>query len=133
MSTQEEVNASAYQYVLYYIGIEQKDASVYPTDLDGICVLSFAEGDIIECKDWTIEAYPAPSNDQLLKYKSSVVLAWYDGVYVLPGAISDYQYYKISAEALASVRTDTILPGFKVFDTTNSCQRSWDGNAWVSP
>ena len=132
MSTQAEVNKSAYQYVLYYLGVEQKDGGVWPTHLEGVCNMAFEKGDVIVCNDLSIKEYPAPTNDQLLKYESAAVLAWYDGFYILPTAISDFQYYKISAATLDTVRTEELSVGFKVFDTTNKCQRVWDGLVWVA-
>ncbi len=133
MSTQAEVNASAYQYVLYYIGVDQKDSGIYPIDLSGICVLDFGPGDTIVCNSWLLgDSYPAPSNDTLLSYVSSTVLTWYANFYTTPAAIGDAQFYKISTSALSAIRADSSMIGFQAFDTTAKAQKIWNGISWAS-
>lgn len=131
MSTQAEVNAHAYEYILYYIGVEQKDSGVYPSDLSGICTLEFAPGDTIVVANWTLGgSYPAPLNEQLLAFSNSSVLSWYNGYYVAPIDITNAQYYKISGEDLSLVRTDDTMIGYKIFDTTVKSEKIWNGANW---
>jgi hypothetical protein len=132
MSTQLQVNASCYQYVLYYIGYEQKDSGVYPLDLTGICTIGFGEGDVIVITDWTLgDSYPAPSNSTLLGYSPAAVFTWYDGFYADPAAIALAQPVSLTTAQRDNLRTDG-MTGFTIMNTTLQKQQYFDGSAWVS-
>ena len=131
MSTQQQVNASATQYVLYYINVDQKDSTVYPTDLSGVCTLAFGAGDILVCNDWTIVAFSSPSNSTLLGFNPADVLTWYDGFYLNPQEITDKQPRSLTSTKIANLRT-TGMTGFTVFNSTVQRQQYWSGTAWVS-
>jgi hypothetical protein len=133
MSTQEEVNASVYQYVLYYINATHGDTGVYPIDLTGVCIPTFDDFGQVVCVDWTLGAsFPAPSNAELLTYVSATVLAWYANYYTIPADINDFQFYKISSSALSAIRADASMIGFQVFDTTSKTQRVFNGVSWAA-
>lgn len=134
MSTQAQVNASTAQYVLYYIGVEQKDAGVYPTDLSGICTLAFGPGDTIVVNDWTLGgSYPAPTNAQLLAYNPGDVLSWYDGYYLHPQAIADSQPLALTSAKVALLRTSSppVQVGYVIYNSTTQKQQRWSGSVWV--
>jgi hypothetical protein len=134
MSTQGQVNASPQQYILYYMGVEQKDTTVYPTDLSGVCDIAFTEDNPPEvvCNNWSVTAYGAPSNATLLTFSPANVFTWYDGFYLNPQCISDAQPFKISATNLANVRTTSDMIGYVVYNTTTHRQQYFDGTNWVS-
>lgn len=132
MSTQAQVNASACQYVLYYIGYDQKDAGVYPVDLNGVCTLGFGEGDTIICNDWTLGgSFAAPSNATLLGYNPADVLTWYDGYYLHPQEIVETQPVSLTTTKRDNLRT-TGMTGMTIFNSTAQRQQYFDGSAWVS-
>jgi hypothetical protein len=135
MSSQDQVNAAAYQYVLYYMGVDQKDAGVYPTDLSGVCTLSIDGNNQIVVNGWTLGAsYPAPTNATLLGYDNSTILTWYAGYYANPIAIAGVQPFSISSANLAGVRTSgpPIKVGYVVYNSDLQVQQRWSGSAWVS-
>ncbi len=134
MSTQEQVNASAIQYVLYYIGVDQKDAGVYQTDLSDVCVLAFAEDNTIVCNSWLLgDSYPAPSNATMLSYGPADVLTWYDGYYLHPQEIADSQPVSLTTTKIAAIRTSSapMQVGYTVYNSTTHKQQRWDGAVWV--
>lgn len=132
MSTQGEVNLYPYQYVLYYCGSDQKDATVYQTDLSNVCTLGF-EGDppVLTIAGWLIGGYGAPSNETLLGFVKDDVLAWYHSFYEVPIEIADAQHYKISGANLALARTSSDMIGYVVFNTTAQKCQYWSGSAWT--
>lgn len=116
------------------MGVDQKDPTVYPTDLSGICNIAFTESDPpeVECNDWSVEAYPAPSNATLLGFAPADVFSWYDGFYLNPENIANNQPYKLSSTKLAAVRTTSDMIGYTVYNTTVKRQQYFDGTNWVS-
>lgn len=133
MSTQDQVNAAVYQYILYYMNVTHADSELYPIDLSGVCTVGFTEDapPQVEVKDWAIGGYLAPTNADLLASSAGLVLPWYDNWYVIPAAIGDWQSYQISTASLANVRADAVMIGYQVYDTTLKVQRIWNGAAWV--
>jgi hypothetical protein len=132
-STQDQVNSAAYQYVLYYMGVYESDAGVYPTDLSGVCTLSLDGNNQIVVNGWTLGAsYAAPTNTLLLTFTYNDVLAWFNSYYTEPAAIANQQSYSISTSDLALVRTDSTMIGYQVFDSTARMQKVWSGSSWIT-
>lgn len=133
MSTQDQVNAAAYQYILYYMNVTHADPELYPVDLTGVCTVGYTEDSPpqVVVTDWAIGAYMAPTNGDLLATAAGTVLPWFNNWYTVPKAISDWQSYQISTADLANVRADASMIGFQVYDTTLKVQRIWNGTSWV--
>lgn len=133
MSTQDQVNAAVYQYILYYMNVTHSDPVLYPIDLSGVCTVGFTEDSPpqVEVKDWAIGAYIAPTNANLIAPSNAIVLSWFSNWYTIPQAISDWQSYQISTASLANIRADASMVGFQVYDITSKVQRIWDGTSWV--
>jgi hypothetical protein len=130
MSTQEELNAYNFQYVLYYCGSEQKDNTVYNIYCSDVCTASFDESGNFQIDSWLLSGYAAPNMKHLLTFALVDVQTWYNNFYVAPSLIADCQYYKISTDNLDLVRTDDDMIGYRVFDTTSRTVKSWTGRAW---
>lgn len=130
MSTQSELNLNYSQYILYYCGFDQKDATVYQTDLSNVCTVGFDGSDNIEIKTWLIGGYSQPSMPTLLGYTLANVQNWYNFFYIVPVDIGNAQLYKISTANLNMVRTDNSMIGYSVFDTTAQATKYWSGSAW---
>lgn len=132
MSTQDEVNAHPYEYILYYCNSDQKDATVYDIYLSNVCSISYDGSDNLIISNWQIGGYSAPSNTTLKTFVLATVLAWYDNFYIVPLQIKEGQSYLITASKLASIRSDSTVLGCVVLDTTNNVLRTWNGSSWIT-
>lgn len=133
MSTQDQVNASVYQYILYYMNVGHADPVLYPIDLSGICSVMFTEDSPpqVSVTNWTVGGYLAPTNADLLAQAAGTVLTWYNNWYIVPKAISDFQSYQITTADLATCRADASMIGYQVYDSTAKVQKIWNGTSWV--
>jgi hypothetical protein len=132
MSTQADVNTNPNQYILYYCGADQKDATVYQQDCSNVCAFSYNEttGDL-QINTWYVVAYTQPSNETLLSFALVDVLAWFDNFYTRPAAISNSQFNKYTTSELAATRKDDSLIQNIVFDTETHTTQYWNGSAWT--
>jgi len=132
MSTQEELNFNAPQYILYYCNSPagQNDPTVYQTDLSIVCSLYFDEESNVRISDWLL-TYIAPSTETMLSYTLTDVLTFFDNFYTKPSQVSASQYWKLSTAALLNIRADSSMIGFGVYDTTTKTNKFFNGTAWV--
>lgn len=132
MSTQADLNTYPQQYVLYYCGSDQKDATVYQTDCSDVCTLAFDGNGDIYIASWLLGGYSAPSNATLLSFALADVQTWYNNFYTIPALIQADQPYSISHADLANIRADDSMIGFSVYDTTEQANEVWTGTAWLT-
>jgi hypothetical protein len=134
MSSQDEVNANYQQYILYYCNHEQKDNTVYQIDLSDVCDVAYDSSPpyIVLLSNWQIGGYSAPDNSLLITYVLATVLTFFNNFYTVPQNIKDEQYYKISTSDLVSIRSDSSMIGYRVFNMTTQNTQEWNGSAWVN-
>lgn len=116
------------------MGVDQKDSTVYPIDLSGVCDIAFTEDDPpqVVCNNWSVGGYGAPSNATLLTFAPADVFSWYDGFYTNPQLVADSQPAKLTSAKIASMRTSSDMVGYTVYNTTVHRQQYYDGTNWVS-
>lgn len=133
MSTQEELNFNAPQYVLYYCNSPagQDDPTIYQTDLSDVCSMYFDGESNVHLSDWLLGGYIAPSTETMLGYTLADVLEFFDNFYTQPAMVSASQYWKMSTANLLNIRADASMIGFGIFDTTSQTNKFFNGTAWI--
>ena len=128
---QTNLNQNPEKYILYYANVAQADSTVYSTDLSDVCSIYFDSSENVQITGWLIGGYAAPTISTLLGYDFPTVLAFFNNFYTVPAAIAVTQYYPISTANLASVRADSSMMGYVVFDTTIQEERIFNGTSWT--
>ena len=131
MSTSVEVNANPYIYMLYYCN-QNNSTAVYQIDLSDVCTMYYDGNGDIQISTWLVSAYSQPSPMTVLQsYTLANVQLFYNDFYTIPSIISVNQYYQISTTNLASIRADSSMLGYRIFDTTARTVKAWNGLTWA--
>lgn len=134
MSTQQNFNDYYQQFILYYCNFVNNDPIIYDfNSLSNVCSITYdGINNMILISGWLISAYPQPSNSTLLSYVLSSVLNWFDWFYNKPQQITSSQPFKMSTSVLNSVRTDSSMIGYVVYDTTLKVRKVFNGTNWIT-
>jgi hypothetical protein len=129
MSTQDQVNSYANQYILYYAGFVQSDPTIFQVNLSDICYTSIIGG-VLQIGGWQ-PVYATPTNAQLLSYAFATVNSWYVDNYGDPNSIKASQPFILPTADISAMRSDPSMIGYIVIDSTAQIPKVYNGSSWV--